>query len=70
VLWSLRRDVMSLPNSRQSPCFAVHVLAAHQRDISNHFARPAPDKLANVAWQRALEAAPSFRDAWRHSNAA
>ena len=43
VLWSLSQKAPSLPSFQSSPYFAVNVLAAHQRGLSNHFARPAPD---------------------------
>jgi flavin reductase (DIM6/NTAB) family NADH-FMN oxidoreductase RutF len=66
VLWSLRQDAMSLPSFRRSRRFAVNVLAAHQRGISNHFARPAADKFEKVKWRPGLGGCPTLPDclAW------
>jgi flavin reductase (DIM6/NTAB) family NADH-FMN oxidoreductase RutF len=60
VLWSLRRDAMSLPSFRRSRYFAVNVLASHQRAMSNHFARPAADKFEEVEWRPGLGGCPTF----------
>jgi flavin reductase (DIM6/NTAB) family NADH-FMN oxidoreductase RutF len=60
VLWTLRQDAMSLPSFRESPHFAVNVLASHQRAVSNHFARPAPDKFAGVSWRPGLGGCPTL----------
>lgn len=62
VLWSLRQDAMSLPSFRRSRCFAVNVLAAHQRGISNHFASPAEDKFEKVKWRPGLGGCPTLPD--------
>jgi flavin reductase (DIM6/NTAB) family NADH-FMN oxidoreductase RutF len=62
VLWSLRQDAMSLPSFRQGPYFAVNVLASHQRGLSNHFARPAPDKFEKVRWHPGLGGCPTLSE--------
>lgn len=62
VLWSLRQDAMSLPSFRQGRYFAVNVLASHQRSLSNHFARPAPDKFEKVRWRPGLGDCPTLPD--------
>jgi flavin reductase (DIM6/NTAB) family NADH-FMN oxidoreductase RutF len=62
VLWSLRQDAMSLPSFRESRHFAVNVLASHQRGLSNHFARPAPDKFEEVDWKPGLAGCPTLPD--------
>ena len=49
VLWSLRRNAASLPAFQRSGAFAVNVLSAAQRDLSQHFATPSADKFASVA---------------------
>jgi flavin reductase (DIM6/NTAB) family NADH-FMN oxidoreductase RutF len=62
VLWSLRRDAMSLPSFRESRHFAVNILAAHQRGISNHFARPAADKFERIKCPPGLGGCPTLPD--------
>ncbi|MGH6945047.1 MAG: flavin reductase family protein [Geminicoccaceae bacterium] len=62
VLWSLSQNAMSLPSFRESWHFAVNVLASHQRDLSNHFARPAPDKFAAIGWEPGLGGCPTLLD--------
>ena len=49
VLWSLARTAVSAPAFRDAKFFAVNVLAADQRELSTHFARPAEDKFAAFA---------------------
>lgn len=60
VLWSLNQAAMSLPSFQESPYFAVNVLASHQRAVSNHFARPAPDKFEALEWQVGLGGCPTI----------
>ena len=48
VLWSLARSASSASAFRDAEHFAVSVLAAEDRALSSHFARPSPDKFA--AW--------------------
>lgn len=60
ILWSLSRKAPSLPNFRNSPYFAVNVLASHQRGLSNHFARPAPDKFEHVDCPPGLGGCPTL----------
>ncbi|MSQ70646.1 MAG: flavin reductase [Betaproteobacteria bacterium] len=48
VLWSLARKATSLPAFRDAEFFAINVLAIDQQAISDHFARPAPDKFADI----------------------
>jgi flavin reductase (DIM6/NTAB) family NADH-FMN oxidoreductase RutF len=62
VLWSLNRKAKSLASFERSERFAVNVLAAHQRHISNHFAMPQPDKFAHLAWQPGLGGCPTLPD--------
>jgi 3-hydroxy-9,10-secoandrosta-1,3,5(10)-triene-9,17-dione monooxygenase reductase component len=52
VLWSLSRTAMSLPSFQQSPCFAVHVLAADQDDLSRRFATKGASKFQDLAVKR------------------
>jgi flavin reductase (DIM6/NTAB) family NADH-FMN oxidoreductase RutF len=62
VLWSLNRKAKSRPSFEQSRHFAINVLAAHQRHISNHFAQPQADKFAAIACQPGLGGCPTFPD--------
>jgi len=50
VLWSLAKTAHSMPAYQSSGGFNVHVLASHQDDLSNQFARPSDDKFAGVNW--------------------
>ena len=62
VLWSLTRKAPSLASFQASPHFAVNVLAAHQRSLSNHFARPAPDKFESIECPPGLGGCPTLPD--------
>ena len=48
VLWSLKKSAPSLNSFQNAGFFAVNVLAADQKDLSNHFARPHKDKFSDV----------------------
>jgi len=52
VLWSLAKTAHSMPAYQNSGGFNVHVLASHQSDMSNQFARPSDDKFAGVDWTK------------------
>ena len=58
VLWSLNRKAKSRASFEASRHFAINVLAAHQRHISNHFASPRTDKFEGIAWQPGLCGCP------------
>jgi flavin reductase (DIM6/NTAB) family NADH-FMN oxidoreductase RutF len=58
VLWSLRRESLSLPVYRQAEHFGVNVLAWHQEDISRRFATPAADRFDGVAVTEGATGAP------------
>lgn len=62
VLWSLSQNAPSRPSFQSSPHFAVNVLAAHQRSLSNHFARPSPDKFADIDCPPGLGGCPTLPD--------
>jgi len=49
VLFSLARSAHSLEAMRRAQGYAVNVLAAHQRDLSDRFARALHDKWSAVA---------------------
>src|SRR5262249_14957035 len=46
--------------------FAVNILAEHQKDVSNTFARPVEDRFAGLDWQRGPHGSPILGDvaAW------
>ena len=48
ILWSLARTSRSLAIFEQAAYWAVHILAAHQDDLSNHFAKSGADKFAGL----------------------
>lgn len=50
VLWSLAKTARSMPAYENSGGFNVHVLASHQSDLSNQFARPTEDKFDGIDW--------------------
>jgi len=51
VLWSLAKTAHSMPAYQNSGGFNVHVLASHQQELSNQFARPSENKFAGVDWE-------------------
>jgi len=58
VLWSLSLRAASYDAFVQAPHFAVNVLAADQRSLSEIFARTGGDKFASVAWRNGPEDMP------------
>ena len=50
VLWSLAKTAHSMPAYQESGGFNVHVLASHQSELSNKFARPSDNKFECVDW--------------------
>ncbi|WP_374653533.1 flavin reductase family protein [Dongia sp.] len=49
-----------------APTFAVNVLAAGQRELSQRFARPADDKFAGIGWQHGELGVPLIDGAAAH----
>ena len=58
VLWSLQRTAPSRAAFEVAPGFAIHVLSDAQRELSDRFCRPAPDKFAALDLGRNAEGAP------------
>jgi len=58
VLWSLAKTAQSMPAYQNSGGFNVHVLASHQMDLSNQFARSSEDKFANLDWSSCEKGLP------------
>ena len=46
--------------------FAINILAEHQKDVSNTFARPSEDRFANLGWRNGPHGSPVIDDvaAW------
>ena len=53
ILWSIRDDARSADAFVGGRCFVLSVLAASQRRLAEHFARPALDKFAG--WESEFE---------------
>ncbi|WP_321392566.1 flavin reductase family protein [Emcibacter sp.] len=62
VLWSLARTANSLEAFMTCDHFAVHILAAHQIDLSNKFASRGIDKFAGQAVTSGLGGVPLLDD--------
>lgn len=62
VLWSLRRDAPSFLSFMKSGLFAINVLGLHQRELSQHFARPALNKFEGISYQPGLGGCPILPD--------
>ena len=62
ILWSLDKRSSTLEVFRNASHFAINVLAADQIDLSNHFAKPADDKFANIEHSEGLGRAPLLHD--------
>jgi 3-hydroxy-9,10-secoandrosta-1,3,5(10)-triene-9,17-dione monooxygenase reductase component len=58
ILWSLARKAMSLPAFMANPCFAVHVLAADQDELSQRFATQGADKFSGLDVERGVGNVP------------
>lgn len=52
VLWSLSLHAMSLPIFRNSPGFAINVLAADQIELAKIFGSRAEDRFDHGTWER------------------
>lgn len=62
VLWSLRRDAPSFASFMRAGQFAINVLGLHQKELSQHFARPAANKFNGVAHKPGLGGCPILPD--------
>ena len=66
MLWCLRRESASLPVFADSAYFAVNVLAAGQREVSQAFATRRPDRFEAYPWSPGHQGVPVLADvsAW------
>jgi 3-hydroxy-9,10-secoandrosta-1,3,5(10)-triene-9,17-dione monooxygenase reductase component len=62
VLWSLARTAASGPAFTQAGAFAVHVLGAHQEELSRRFATRGQDKFAGLTLERGGGGVPLLQD--------
>lgn len=66
VLFSVARTAHSLPALRAASAYGISVLARHQEDLSNRFARPLSEKWADVDVFRGAGGAPLILGAAAH----
>lgn len=58
ILWSLSLDSPNLPAFRCASHYAVNILAAEQREISDRFASRRSDRFVGLPWRSGLGGAP------------
>src|ERR1700722_5951953 len=61
ILWSLAKTSRSLSVFEQAPYWAVHILAADQDNLSNHFAKSGIDKFADMDVELGAGGVPLLR---------
>jgi len=62
VLWNLSRSAPSFGAFQCHDGFAVNVMSADAKDMVQNFARPSPNKFANVDWRRGYLGVPLLDD--------
>ncbi len=62
ILWSLAKTSRSLAIFEQAAYWAVHILAAHQDGLSNHFAKSGADKFAGLDTETGVGGIPLLGD--------
>ena len=62
VLWSLAKASLSIEAFRRAGHFAVHVLGAHQDDLSTRFSRSGEDKFRDLRWSVGVTGSPLLSD--------
>jgi flavin reductase (DIM6/NTAB) family NADH-FMN oxidoreductase RutF len=60
ILISVMNSSTTYPAIREAGSFAVNVLADHQRELSNQFARRGTDKWAGVVWTPSPDGNPTI----------
>jgi flavin reductase (DIM6/NTAB) family NADH-FMN oxidoreductase RutF len=58
VLWSLARAAGSMPSFSRGSHYAIHILAAEQRELAERFASKAPDRFAGLALRQGAGGVP------------
>jgi 3-hydroxy-9,10-secoandrosta-1,3,5(10)-triene-9,17-dione monooxygenase reductase component len=62
ILWSLARSSRSLAIFESAVYWAVHILAADQDHLSNHFAKSAADKFVGLEMESGVGGIPLLKD--------
>jgi 3-hydroxy-9,10-secoandrosta-1,3,5(10)-triene-9,17-dione monooxygenase reductase component len=62
ILWSLARSAYSLATFEAAQYWAVHILAAHQDELSNRFARSGGDKFSGLSLEMGLGDTPLLQN--------
>ena len=62
LLWSVARSATNFSAFMQADNFVVHVLAEHQRSLSDRFAQKGDDRFAGLAITRGIEGMPLIGD--------
>ncbi|HEX6705786.1 MAG TPA: flavin reductase family protein [Albitalea sp.] len=63
VLWSLAREAGSMPHFARGSHYAIHILAADQRELAERFSRKEPDRFAGVAFREGSAGVPIIEGA-------
>jgi len=58
ILFSMARTLHALPRLEQAAAYSVNILRDSQQDISNRFARHAPDQFAGLTLESGITGAP------------
>ncbi len=58
VLFSMARTLHTLDRLEKAAAYSVNILLDTQQEISNRFARYAPDQFASVFWEEGVTGAP------------
>lgn len=62
VLWSLAKKSSSYAVFKSAGYFCIHILSAEQMALSNHFAKSAANKFADIAYTLGLGNSPKLAD--------
>ncbi len=63
VLWSLSRQASSMPAFQAGSHYAIHILAADQRELAMRFASKGVDRFAGLNWRPGAGGAPLLEGA-------
>lgn len=62
VLWSIAKSCKVFDAFHEASHFAIHVLKAGQKDISNQFASPCDDRFAGIVTREGVGGVPLLED--------